>query len=279
MKTTQSVGPEGGQAAVGGELGGRVEVGSLTAPVKSVESKEQKCVWLLRQGARRGEDRARPSAGGPRVCSWAKSSARAARASPLLSLSSRTVFHSPCLQPQGSGRGGRKWLGRPGPVLTRPPGGGSDPTSPCGRWDEDRQMDRQTHREKERKQVGPGEGHLSLSPGRRSPDLQARSTSFSKSVCKTEAGRGEGLRASRQGCLRAGGKRPSRSCTSEGCVCTRACRLLSADGGHELRAARVLVCSRGPWWGAPRPRALACVRTRVCVYTRVHGGSFPARVA
>lgn len=36
--------------------------------------------------------------------------------------------------------------------------------------------------------MGPGEGHLSLSPVRRSPDLQARSTSFSKSVCKTETG-------------------------------------------------------------------------------------------
>lgn len=60
-------------------------------------------------------------------------------------------------------------------------------------------MNRQTHREKKKKKVDPGEDHLSLSPGRRSPDLQARSTSFSKSVCKTEAGWGEGLPASKRG--------------------------------------------------------------------------------
>lgn len=50
-------------------------------------------------------------------------------------------------------------------------------------------MDRQMHKEKKNKQVGLGDGHLSLSPVRRSPDLQARSTSFSKSVCKTEVSR------------------------------------------------------------------------------------------
>lgn len=39
--------------------------------------------------------------------------------------------------------------------------------------------------------MGPGKGRLSLSPVRRSPDLQARSTSFSKSVCKAETGQSE----------------------------------------------------------------------------------------
>lgn len=84
---------------------------------------------------------------GPRVCPRAESSARTARASPLLSLSSSTVFPRPWPQPQGCGRGGRKWLvraqaggGGAGPVQTRPSGqhphhlGGSDPTSPCGLW-------------------------------------------------------------------------------------------------------------------------------------------------
>lgn len=97
----------------------------------------------------------------------------------------------------------------------------------CGRqrWDEDRRMNRQTHREKKKKQVDPGEDHLSLSPGRRSPDLQARSTSFSKSVCKTEAGWGEGLRASKRGWAAACTALPlgwrdtvSRRCTSKGRV-------------------------------------------------------------
>lgn len=74
MKTTQSAGPEGGQAGVGGEVGDRVEAGSsrLTQLVQPHCPNEERgkqrtevWVWLLRQGAWWGEDRARPSARGP----------------------------------------------------------------------------------------------------------------------------------------------------------------------------------------------------------------------
>lgn len=150
------------------------------------------------------------------------------------------------------------------PVQTRPPGSGpsiwADVTQPhgtgCGgqRWDEGRRMDRQTHTQRKEKEAsGPGEGHLSLSPGRRSPDLQARSTSFSKSVCKTEAGRGEA--PGRAGAAPRGV-----------CVCARACpprsaRRVTAHG----RGAPVL---REPPAGGPAPAysvcTRACVRARAC---------------
>lgn len=61
--------------------------------------------------------------------------------------------------------------------------------------------DKQTDARRKEKAGGPGKGHLSLSPVRRSPDLQARSTSFSKSVCKAETGQSEP-----EGCLWAAGK-------------------------------------------------------------------------
>lgn len=150
------------------------------------------------------------------------------------------------------------------PVQTRPPGSGpsiwADVTQPhgtgCGgqRWDEGRRMDRQTHTQRKEKEAsGPGEGHLSLSPGRRSPDLQARSTSFSKSVCKTEAGRGEA--PGRAGAAPRGV-----------CVCARACPPRSArratssrPGGSGLRESPA---------GGPAPAysvcVRACVRARAC---------------
>ena len=152
------------------------------------------------------------------------------------------------------------------PVQTRPPGSGpsiwADVTQPhgtgCGgqRWDEGRRMDRQTHTQRKEKEAsGPGEGHLSLSPGRRSPDLQARSTSFSKSVCKTEAGRGEA--PGRAGAAPRGV-----------CVCARACPPRSARRATSSRPGG-LRAQRTPG-GRPRPCVL-CVRARVRACARLPG--------
>lgn len=112
---------------------------------------------------------------GFRVCS--------PRSAPALS----AVPHFPGAPRVGWGQGHADDTAR-GPREGRPPPQCGAVAGTAGRG----QMSGQTHREKENKQVDPGQGHLSLSPGRRSPDLQARSTSFSKSVCKTEAGQGEG---------------------------------------------------------------------------------------
>ena len=146
------------------------------------------------------------------------------------------------------------------PVQTRPPGSGpsiwADVTQPhgtgCGgqRWDEGRRMDRQTHTQRKEKEAsGPGEGHLSLSPGRRSPDLQARSTSFSKSVCKTEAGRGEapGL----------AGAAP------RGFACAHALARPERQEGYKLTAGGA-PGSENPRRAAPPLRTL-CACARACV--------------
>lgn len=99
----------------------------------------------------------------------------------------------------------------------------------------------QTHGEK--KKQGPGRGHLSLSPVRRSPDLQARSTSFSKSVYKTEMGR---VRVGRQGWAAAPAPRCQQA-GKEGCPGAAAtplecmCKLWRAKGVHRLQGARGLM--------------------------------------
>lgn len=143
-----------------------------------------------------------------------------------------------------------------------------------------------TRLEERRKQVGRP-GHLSLSPVGRSPDLQARSTSFSKSVCKTEmrvvsACHG-GAAASRQweGATRATATPREHICMPV-CVCACVCvRTLVHEHSRFLCA---LVLSTRPPHGWPclcMLCAFMCVSACVCVCSCAHlitAGTHPVSV-
>lgn len=143
-----SVGPEGGQQgwaarwATGRRRAAPVSHSSpsLVAPPESVESKEQEtvcgCGGKGRGGERTGPG---PAQGVHGLPPGLRALPCIARASPLLSQSSRTGFQRWDLRPQGSGWGGRKWRAQAqaeaGAVQTRPSGRrprqlrGADPAS------------------------------------------------------------------------------------------------------------------------------------------------------